>query len=248
MKMNNLKREWEEIAGQDAFWAVLSQRDQKFGKWDVQQFFRTGEEEIQAVMKSADRLSFPSRRQMALDFGCGPGRLTRALSKYFTQCVGVDISEKMIDSARSLNPDSSIYTFYVNDQDNLRLFADNHFDLIYTNLVLQHLPSDTIVYSFISEFVRVLKPHGLLVFQLPNTIPFHVRIQPRRNLYRVLRMLGFSEKFLYWKLGLHPVRMRAIPKSDIESFLTSAGAKLLEVQPQTNTEFSVESSMYFATK
>ncbi len=248
MNLKDLKREWEEIASQDAYWAVLSQRNRKFGKWDIQQFFRTGEQQIEIVIKSANRLGYPLQRQIALDFGCGPGRLTRALSKHFRQSIGIDISEKMIDYARSLNTDLSNCSFLVNNQDNLQLFTDNHFDLVYSNLVLQHLPSKATIYSYISEFVRIIKPNGLLVFQLPNSLPFEVWIQPRRILYRILRLGGFSERFLYWKLGLHPIRMKAIPKRDVVFFLSSIGAKLIEVQTHNDPEFKFESSTYFSTK
>lgn len=41
----------------------------------------------------------------ALDFGCGVGRLMRALSGYFTHCPGVDISERMVREARLTRTD-----------------------------------------------------------------------------------------------------------------------------------------------
>jgi SAM-dependent methyltransferase len=49
----------------------------------------------------------------------------------------------------------------------LTLLGDRLFDLIYTDLVLQHLPPDISV-RYIAEFLRVLSPEGVLVFQLPS--------------------------------------------------------------------------------
>ena len=43
------------------------------------------------------------RRDRALDFGCGVGRLTRALGTRFESALGVDISAGMIEQARRLN-------------------------------------------------------------------------------------------------------------------------------------------------
>ncbi len=36
---------------------------------------------------------------LALDFGCGIGRLTQLLCKFFKKCIGVDISKEMIKLA-----------------------------------------------------------------------------------------------------------------------------------------------------
>ncbi|MBN2519141.1 MAG: class I SAM-dependent methyltransferase, partial [Bacteroidales bacterium] len=40
----------------------------------------------------------------ALDFGCGTGRSTRFLQQYGFDCIGVDISENMINKAKEFNP------------------------------------------------------------------------------------------------------------------------------------------------
>ena len=45
----------------------------------------------------------PGARDRALDFGCGVGRLTRALGDRFDAVVGVDISAGMVEQARRLN-------------------------------------------------------------------------------------------------------------------------------------------------
>src|SRR5690242_4971973 len=108
------KRDWEEIAGEDALWAILSYTDRKFGAWDREEFFRTGEEEIGELMLRARELDRPGGRARALDFGCGVGRLTRALSEHFESCLGLDISETMVNGARELNADRPGCEFEVN--------------------------------------------------------------------------------------------------------------------------------------
>jgi SAM-dependent methyltransferase len=54
----------------------------------------------------------------------------------------------------------------VNPADDLRLFPDNSFDLVYSNIVLQHM-EPRYSESYIGEFIRVLKPGGMTYFQLP---------------------------------------------------------------------------------
>jgi SAM-dependent methyltransferase len=242
------KREWEEIAGEDAMWAILSYSDRKFGAWDRDEFFRTGEVEIDALMARAAELGRPAGRASALDFGCGVGRLTRALAQHFDTCLGLDISETMVEGGRELNGDRPGCTFEVNARPDLRAYDDRSFDLIFTRIVLQHQPSREAIEAYLSEFLRTLKDDGLLVFQLPSAIPLSIRLQPRRRLYLVLRRLGFHSKFLYWKLGLHPMRMRHVPKAEVVAFLEAHGAKVLAVDTTKDPSYGFEDSVYYVTK
>jgi predicted SAM-dependent methyltransferase len=116
-------------------------------------------------------------------------------------------------------------------------------DLIYTKFVLQHLPSVELVRSYLSEFVRILRPGGLLVFQLPSRIPLRNRIQPRRRLYTLLRNLGMSERLLLGRLELTPIRMRAIPEGKVTRFLAELGSKLVRVERPSDLDH-----FYFVTR
>jgi SAM-dependent methyltransferase len=242
------KREWEEIARQDALWAILSYSDRKFGAWDREEFFRTGEEEIERMMTVAGELGRPAGRSSALDFGCGVGRLTRALSKYLDSCLGLDISDTMVRGARELNADTPACTFEVNDQPDLRAHDDGSFDLIFTQIVLQHQPSRAAIEGYLAEFLRTLRDDGLLVFQLPSAIPLSLRLQPLRRVYILLRRLGFRAKFLYWKLGLHPMRMRHLPRADVIAFIEAHGARVLRVDTTRDPSYGFEDSVYYVTK
>jgi hypothetical protein len=51
--------------------------------------------------------------------------------------------------------------------DHLKQFESGTFDFIYSDIVLQHLPSTTAC-LFITEFLRLLKPGGVTVFQIPS--------------------------------------------------------------------------------
>jgi ubiquinone/menaquinone biosynthesis C-methylase UbiE len=70
------------------------------------------------------KLGHPMQRESALDFGCGVGRLTRALSRYFNQSYGIDISASMIKKAQELNQSYPNCQFIFNDKADLRFFSD----------------------------------------------------------------------------------------------------------------------------
>jgi SAM-dependent methyltransferase len=249
MELAQEKAHWEDFAGQDPMWAVLSRTDQKYGAWDRDEFYATGEEQVAEIMEHAARFDRPAGREAALDFGSGLGRLTRALAMRFDRAVGVDIAQTMVDNATAYNAHVPNVSFQVNARPDLSVFEDASFDMVNTRIVLQHLPSREVVEGYIVEFLRVVKDDGLLVFQLPSHLPLPVRVQPRRRAYLLLRRLGVPPKVLYWRLGLHPNRMLAIPADEVVAFLERHGAKVLDVVTRTEPDvLDFEESIYYVTK
>jgi SAM-dependent methyltransferase len=154
----------------------------------------------------------------------------------------------MVEGARDLNSDRPGCTFEVNPHPDLRGRDDASFDLIFTRIVLQHQPSRSAIEAYLAEFLRTLRDDGLLVFQLPSAIPLRIRLQPRRRIYLLLRRLGFRSKFLYWKLGLHPMRMRHVPKAEVIAFVESRGARVLRVETTMDPSYGFEDSVYYVSK
>ncbi len=218
--------------------------------WDIKEFFLTGDREIQDDVEHAKSLGYPRTHETVLDFGCGVGRLTRALSSYFTECYGVDIAESMIARAKELNQLITGCTFIVNSEPDLRIFSDNSFDMVYSKIVLQHIPDTQIIKFYIAEFVRVLKTDGLLVFQLPSYIPFHMRflILCRKGLYRLLQKAGIYEKLKRFKRLVNPMHLSYIPEKDIVAFLNAEGARVVEVLADNSLPPSLRSCTYYVTK
>src|SRR5438552_18537098 len=99
------RRDWEEMANVDPLWAILSHPAKRFRNWEMEEFLHTGEAEVSNLMESANRAGFPRQRRYAIDFGCGVGRLTLSLRKYFPVCFVVDILSSMLDMAWHLCPD-----------------------------------------------------------------------------------------------------------------------------------------------
>ena len=244
-KLTRQRNDWEELAALDPLWAVLSDAEMRFNRWDHARFFRTGAQEIGALVAHAEQLGFPDQWHRALDFGCGVGRLTRALRAYFPECHGVDISSRMVQRARELTPGCD---FHINTETNLQLFDDSYFDLVYSVIVLQHQPSRAVALSYVNEFLRVLRRDGLLVFQLPCYVPLRNRIQVRRRLYALLHSIGWKSHFLYRRLHLAPIRMLWISENDIVSVIQSAGGKILDVRPDDRAGQTIQSRTYYVSR
>lgn len=242
------KQEWEELAKVDPLWAILTSSDRLGGGWELAEFFATGEAEISEMLKVADDLGEPVRRERALDFGCGVGRLSRPLAERFRECVALDISEGMLKLARELNEDRPNCRFVVNAAPDLGQLETESFDLVYSSLVLQHMPSVEVVEAYVSEFLRILRPGGLAVFQALSHIPLALRLQPRRRAYAVLRSLGLSEQLLMMRMKLTPARGLAVSESEMRAIIERHGGivELAEAYGERAAVEHVSSVRYFA--
>lgn len=231
------RQAWDEIARKDPLWAILSDPKKRHGRWQLDDFFATGEEELAGVLRVAQDLGRPSRMRLALDVGCGVGRVTRAMAARFERCVGIDISPAMIEQARTLNRDLTNCEFLVSVQESkLDQLEDESFDFVYSGFVLQHLPNAHVVHDLIRELLRVVKRDGLAVFQLPAPMPLRNRLQVRPRLYALGRRAGASETVLVDVLGLHPIRMRGLRVEVLNDAVRAMGTEVLAQVPADETK------------
>jgi SAM-dependent methyltransferase len=237
------QRDWETLARLDPMWAVLSWPDRRLS-WNRDEFLDTGRREALQVIARLDELGRPRARRAALDFGCGLGRVTRGLADQFDEVIGLDIAEDMVDRARALHGDVPNLRFVQSARPDLAVLGDRRFDLVYSRLVLQHVGSAAAIRGYVTEFVRVLAEGGLALFQLPSRLPMRMRLQAPQRAYRALRAAGVSESTLYRRLRLHPMRMTAVPVSDVQDWLRDAGAQVLAVEAQRGTSGLVKATFY----
>lgn len=244
--LQQTQRDWEDLAEVDPYWAIAGNAELKYGGWDPEEFFRSGERLVADVMAAADELQRPAERGAALDFGCGYGRLTRALAGRFTECTGLDISERMVRGARDLNAAVANAAFEVNERSDLQRFPDHRFDFILAKSVLGHSPSREVVLGYVDEFVRCLRPGGLAVFSVPSSMGLRHRIQHHRRIYLTLRRFGLSPEFLYRRLRTSPMQVIFVPERQVLDHLATLGATVLDVRD--NRKRPVPSSTYYVTR
>jgi SAM-dependent methyltransferase len=165
MDFDRLRRNWENLGKHDPMWAILTQPGTEGGKWDEAAFFQTGVDYVAWLGSwlGLHRIEVP--KGDALDFGCGIGRLTQALASHFTTVTGVDISAPMIELARTKNRCGERVRYVCNTRPDLAVFADGSFAFVQTAIVLQHMRAKYSL-AYVREFLRVLRPGGLLFFQL----------------------------------------------------------------------------------
>ena len=226
--LDELKNAWEGLAERDALSAILTDDSKAGGKWDLAEFMATGDAEIATVMSHLTAIGHaPDRNGAALDFGCGVGRLTQAMARRFASCVGVDISQQMIQQAASLN--QYAHCRYVASSAARLPFDDASFSFIYSNIVLQHVPR-RFAKEYLREFVRVLAPAGVLVFGVQDSF---AAPDFSSRLVRVRHVLHLRSRIrVALKRGPADMKMHCLPEHIVRRALGSA--RVVDVQ-FTNT-------------
>jgi SAM-dependent methyltransferase len=130
------------------------------------------------------RLEADPRGGVCVEVGCGPGRMTGLLAERFDRVVAVDVSEGMLERARSAIAVQNV-DFRLVAGDRLETVEDGIADTLVCYLVLQHLPERQVVLGYFAEFARVLSPAGRAFVQLPV---MEDGIQPR--LWRLARRVA----------------------------------------------------------
>ena len=108
-----------------------------------------------------------NKDMMFLDLGCGIGRVAKWVKDSVKEYHGVDFSTEMIEKAKEIFKDNDNVKFFSNNGQDLKLFEDNKFDMVYVSLVFQHLTKVNTL-NYIKEVHRVLKKGGIF---LANHIP-----------------------------------------------------------------------------
>jgi SAM-dependent methyltransferase len=231
-------RDWEDLAAADPIWAVLGTR------CELDRFLATGETDVEIALATSAELGRPVARDRVLDFGCGMGRVARPFAARFREYVGIDVAEGMVARARELHADLRNCTFVASSGPDLAVFRDGSFDLVYSSLVLQHLPDRGAVERYLAEFLRVVRPDGIVAFQLPAALGLRQRLQPRRRVYRFLRGLGLGPHVLR-RLRLHPIRLLAISEPETRALLQRHGGTVARVIAEEAS--GISSRRYYAT-
>jgi len=99
-----------------------------------------------------------------LDAGCGEGYVSRVLTARGATVTGIDISQPLVEVARSKDLNNKIDFQIRNLSEPIPEFSEQ-FDLIASNFVLNDVPD---YIGFINTLCEMLKPNGRAVFALNN--------------------------------------------------------------------------------
>lgn len=242
---DQLRDNWEAWANEDPLYAICSDPNKSYQQWEEAQFFATGEAEIATVWDYLQKLGrAPNSEGTGLDFGCGVGRLTQAIARRIANCHGVDVAQTMVSQAEARNRYGSRVQYHCNTRPDLSLFDDNSLDFVYSSIVLQHMEPQYAT-GYIREFMRIVRPGGYVVFQIPdryigkpeqitflqkmrNLLAVRTRLQSLLSTGRLSRPKSAREELV--------MEMHCVPEEKIRKVVSEQGGELLDVVLTNSTD------------
>ncbi len=250
MDTERTNQRWEELARTDPLWGVVSDPARRGNRWDPESFYASGRETVRHTLQRLEDLGLGPVHGPALDFGCGVGRLTWALADHVSEVHGVDASPTMVRLARKHRPDDPRVKFHVVRRPPLP-FPGGFFAFILSELTLQHIPPPA-ARRVIREFLRVLAPDGILVFQeaADPLLPGDGHTLSRRLIHRFKLMLPrpVFDLLRSAHLALRPpetFEMHGVPRATVEAIVRRGGGRLVHVEENRSAGPGWTSYRYF---
>ncbi|MBI1896634.1 MAG: class I SAM-dependent methyltransferase [Acidobacteria bacterium] len=164
-QIEKMRSDWDARAQENARYYVNTAAD----AWSDEEFFRSGEQtvadEILTDMGNICQGKNPERMRV-LEIGCGAGRVTRALAQLFGEVHAVDVSGEMVAQARKALAGAPHVFVYQNNGKDLSVLPALLFDFAFSTIVFQHIPNREVIYSYVREVHRLLRPGALFKFQV----------------------------------------------------------------------------------
>lgn len=102
-----------------------------------------------------------------LDVCCGVGRIARFIGDSVESYTGVDWSKTMVETANNLYKSNPRVRFVVNNGSDLAELNTDTYDLAVCELAFLHMKHES-TERYIREVLRVLKPGGVFLAQIPR--------------------------------------------------------------------------------
>ncbi|NVE93913.1 class I SAM-dependent methyltransferase [Altererythrobacter sp. JGD-16] len=211
---------WQEFGRTEPHWSVLT--SEKFKKDNIQDniddFYASGVKSVDRDFNFLRRSNRPLSFRKGLDFGCGVGRLTLALSPYCESVVGIDISPphiKLANEQAELRSVANVEFRVLEQLDELSRLEP--FDLILSKIVLQHNPPP-IMAAILRHLLTALAEGGSAIIQMPS--------------YKATQEFTVDE---YLRSEPPKMEMNALPQQFIFEIIDQAGCRCLEIREDNET-------------
>lgn len=160
-------------------------------------YWDSGVRDFDRILGTA-RQAGPMGDELAVEIGCGLGRLARVAAEQFSHVIALDISDKMLKLARQQAAARNVTYAAIGPSFSLPVDGSSA-DLVYAWTVFRHV-AKPIFAGYVEEAARVLKPGAYLVFEaqiregaLP-TNPFPTETYRERE-YTRAELLSYAARY-----------------------------------------------------
>lgn len=211
-----IKATWEHLGGEKAHFSVLT--DDAFLPQNlngsIDSFWASGESEVSQAIRALSQFgSSRLEEKVCVEYGCGVGRITVNLAKWFKFVHAYDISRNHLDYARARASELGTGNIEFHECAHDFRVAMEPCDFFYSIIVLQHNPPPVIL-ELIRIALRALKPGGIAIFQVPTYI------------------VGYRFSLNEWITTDHglAMQMHCVPQQAVLEIISAATCRLLGVR------------------
>jgi SAM-dependent methyltransferase len=225
--------QWRQYGEIDPYYGVFPEPRFRTDALDARtydEFFESGRRSVARLLALLEQ-HLPDDRplQWVLDFGCGPGRSALAFAETAEQVLAVDVAPAMLEETRRNAARAGLTNIRTRLTDELS-DADDEFDLVHSESVLQHI-RPRVGYPLIVSLVRRLRPGG--------AVALHVTTRPFSRIGRLYFMTVRHAPFLarIWNVarrrpfGYPLMEMHAYDLGRMVRLLASEGIEVSVVRP-----------------
>jgi len=155
---------WDRAAREDARWHIATA-----AATDPDQFAASGRREVDMFLAHAGLV--PDRSLTVLEIGCGIGRMTARLAEIYGRVVALDVSKVMLDRAANELAGRDNISYVLGSGSDLAGVESASVDVVFSYIVLQHVPTVAGQLEYFRETRRVLRPGGAAAIQIRSNTP-----------------------------------------------------------------------------
>lgn len=219
---------WRALGKEKPHWSVATVDDFRPDRIEesLEAFYATGEDNVRTLLRTLERNGVdPAGLAVCMDFGCGVGRLSVALSRAFREVVAVDVSESHLELAKEALRRRGVRNVSTRHLPAIgEVAALPAVDLVYSVIVLQHNPPP-VIRELLAGLMGRLNPGGVAVFQVPTYLPAGYAFDPAK----------------YEDTEGGQMEMHGIAQREVFALARGAGLEVLEVLEDAWTGFGAGS-------
>ena len=159
-----MRSDWDARGGENARYYINTDEHQGF------EFALSGCRDVFEILGLLRADLRPDMRM--LEIGCGIGRMLPFFHALFEEVHGIDIAPSMVKQAREYLRRFPAIQIHQGDGRSLTGLPSNHFDLVISFQVFQHIPDKQVITDYVRDTFRVLRKGGLFKF-LVKTKPWN---------------------------------------------------------------------------
>jgi 2-polyprenyl-3-methyl-5-hydroxy-6-metoxy-1,4-benzoquinol methylase len=226
--MSSTDQAWEKWGQLDPYFAVYTHdkfHNKNLNRERKAEFFASGKHDVDYILNTATKINQNYLVNIAVDFGCGVGRLTIPLARKSKQSIGLDVSVSMLKEARANIPTDLRKNLSFKKMDNDLVNLPKNYNLVVSLHVFQHIPKRR-GYAIANELLKNLDEDGFAAL--------HFTVHESNNtVIRLLRRTSYHIFFVNWLINLYVRRPLTSPNMQINIYKLNKLIKIFRDNPRS---------------